>query len=140
MAKPAALLVGAVIMLAAALGPAAANVVVHEHGWAPGAREFSVAQEHALLEKHFPQLTGDETQPWPDAAVEAYLKFLFVVTVAVAVLIFVSGLDDAFVDAYYWLSGARRRRRRVLTQLEDKPEAEFAIMVPAWQEHDVIAA
>src|SRR5918992_1626783 len=56
-----------------------------------------------------------------------------------AALIFVSALDDAFLDAYYWLSSARRRKR-ALTHLEEKAESEFAIMVPAWKEHDVIAA
>src|SRR5918999_4688187 len=139
MAKAAALLLGAAIVLVAALAPAAAQVVVHEHEWAPGAREFSVAQEQAFLEKHFPELVGDGPVSWAHPAVEAYANFLFMLTIAVAALIFVSALDDAFLDAYYWLSSARRRKR-ALAHLEEKAESEFAIMVPAWKEHDVIAA
>ncbi len=139
MAKAAALVLGAAIVLAAALAPAVAQVVVHEHEWAPGAREFSLAHEQAFLEKHFPELASGEPESWAHPALEAYANFLFVLTIAVAALIFVSGLDDAFVDAYYWLSSARRRKR-VLAQLEEKAQSEFAIMVPAWKEHDVIAA
>jgi bacteriophage N4 adsorption protein B len=139
MAKAAALLLGAAIVLAAALAPAVAQVVVHEHEWAPGAREFSLAHEEAFLEKHFPELANGGPESWADPAVEAYANFLFVLTIAVAALIFLSGLDDALVDAYYWLSSARRRKR-LLAHLEEKAQSEFAIMVPAWKEHDVIAA
>ena len=139
MAKGVALLLAAAIVLAAALAPASAQVVVHEHEWAPGAREYSLAQEQAFLEKHFPEFAGDGPHSWADPAIEAYSNVLFVLTIAVAALILVSGLDDALVDAYYWLTGARRRRR-LLARLEEKPQSEFAIMVPAWKEHEVIAA
>ena len=140
MAKGVALLLGAAIVVAAVLTtPVAAQVVVHEHEWAPGAREFSLAQEQEFLEKHFPEIAGEGPRSWADPALEAYATVLFMLTMAVAALIFVSGLDDAFVDACYWLSGARRRKR-VLTELEEKDQSQFAIMVPAWKEHDVIAA
>ena len=113
---------------------------MHEHEWAPGAREFSLAQEQAFLEKHFPEFAGHGLQSWADPAVEAYANFISVLTIAVAALIFVSGLDDAFVDAYYWLTSARRRKRVLARLADDKAQSEFAIMVPAWKEHDVIAA
>ncbi|MES2183365.1 MAG: glycosyl transferase family protein [Pseudomonadota bacterium] len=66
----------------------------------------------------------------------------------VAVLIMVSGIDDLFIDAWYWLNRLSRRfsilRRsdyQPLTpaQLHERPEQPLAIMVPAWLEYDVIA-
>ena len=73
--------------------------------------------------------------------VELYADALLAFTALVAMLIFVSSLDDAFVDAYYWLSSARRRKRLMsAAQLSDRPQCPLAIMVPAWKEHDVIAA
>ena len=68
-------------------------------------------------------------------------------TVAVAIVIFVSSADDFFIDAYYWIRRARRRlfvRPKSpplpLEKLAEKPEQPLAIMVPAWKESDVIAA
>lgn len=74
-----------------------------------------------------------------------YLYFLKGVALTLAVIILVSGLDDLFIDAAYWV---RRLWRAVtvysrhapfgvhiLHQLDEKP---LAIMVPAWQEHGVI--
>jgi adsorption protein B len=71
----------------------------------------------------------------------SYINFLLALTILVAVVIFISGLDDAFVDACYWL-GRRRRRARLpdVERLHAAQQARFAIMVPAWKEHDVIAA
>ena len=66
----------------------------------------------------------------------------------VAVLIMVSGIDDLFIDLWYWLNQLSRRlsilRRKdyqALTeaQLHERPEQPLAIMVPAWLEYDVIA-
>ena len=75
------------------------------------------------------------------AAAHNYARVLLVLTALVAALIFVSSVDDAFVDAYYWLSRARRRKRVAsAAALNDKAQSAFAIMVPAWKEHDVIAA
>ena len=74
-------------------------------------------------------------------AVELYADVLLALTALVATLILMSSLDDAFVDAYYWLSGARRRKRAMrAAHLGAKIQCPFAIMVPAWKEHDVIAA
>ena len=68
-------------------------------------------------------------------------------TLAVAAIIFVSSVDDLFIDAYYWI---RRLWRRIVIhsryprmpaeKLMEKPEGPIAIMVPAWKESDVIAA
>jgi adsorption protein B len=86
------------------------------------------------------------TSAGPVAA--AYTALILALTIVVAALIFISSVDDAFVDAYYWLHGLRRRKNTLgpggppvtLELLRRKPEAAFAIMVPAWKEHDVIAA
>jgi adsorption protein B len=74
-----------------------------------------------------------------------YLTFVEVLAVAVAVLTAVSSADDVFVDVYYWclrFLGGQNAKDRLLsrsvrdtTRLRERP---FAIMVPAWQEHDVI--
>jgi tetratricopeptide (TPR) repeat protein len=74
-----------------------------------------------------------------DPALEAYAQAVLVLTIILAALILISGIDDAFIDAYYWLSGAGRRKK-ALERLEEKAQSPFAIMVPAWKEHDVIAA
>jgi len=62
-----------------------------------------------------------------------------------AFTIFFSSLDDAFIDLYYWI---RRLYRAVFIrpthpqmdaeELYRVPEKPIAIMVPAWQEADVI--
>lgn len=74
-----------------------------------------------------------------------YLYGLKLIALAVAVLILVSGIDDLFIDAYYW----SRRLWRALTVYRSHPrlsadalyqpqEKPLAIMVPAWQETGVI--
>ena len=82
---------------------------------------------------------------WLIDAFSLYLYGLKHLAVALAIIILISGLDDLFIDAVYWL----RRMWRALTvygrhkpfdpqalhQLDEKP---LAIMVPAWQEHGVI--
>src|SRR4051812_31796468 len=86
------------------------------------------------------------TEPAELTAAEAYLRLLLALTLVVAGVILVSGVDDGFVDACYWLRrlGGRKRvvkaQSRALRELLEKPQASFAIMVPAWQEHEVIAA
>jgi adsorption protein B len=76
-----------------------------------------------------------------DEGPQLYANVVLALTALVAALILVSSLDDAFVDAYYWLSGARRRKRVAsAAALNGKAQSAFAIMVPAWKEHDVIAA
>ncbi|MDE1180519.1 glycosyl transferase family protein [Paraburkholderia sp.] len=65
----------------------------------------------------------------------------------IAVLILLSSLDDLFIDGWYWIRESYRaytvrRVHRPLTveQLRTREEQPIAIMVPAWREHDVIAA
>lgn len=75
----------------------------------------------------------------------AYLYVLKFVAIAIAIVIFISGLDDLFIDISFWvrriwraLTVYRRHGRtdvQALYRLEEKP---FAIMIPAWQEHGVI--
>ena len=75
-----------------------------------------------------------------------YLRALFALMALLSGVIFISGLDDAFVDACYWLGRLARSKRilrggeAALAELLADPEAPFAIMVPAWKEHEVIAA
>ncbi|MEP6790796.1 MAG: glycosyltransferase, partial [Ramlibacter sp.] len=76
-----------------------------------------------------------------------YYGALEILAAAVAVLIFVSSVDDLFIDIWYWTrriyrSFNRRHGHPALTveQLRDKPEQPLAIMVPAWLEYDVVAA
>lgn len=63
-----------------------------------------------------------------------------------ALVILVSSLDDVFIDTYYWIRQVWRRlvkRRRypclAIAKLRQPEEQHFAMMVPAWQEFDVIA-
>jgi adsorption protein B len=76
-----------------------------------------------------------------------YYDFLEYGAAVIAVLILLSSLDDLFIDCWYWTRQMYRavtvkRVYRPLTveQLHGRDEQMIAIMVPAWQEHDVIAA
>ena len=76
-----------------------------------------------------------------------YYAGLEVLAAVVVVLIFISSLDDIFIDFWYWsrrifrLFTIERRSVRLSTdQLREKSEQPLAIMVPAWLEYDVIAA
>jgi len=80
-------------------------------------------------------------------AFAAYLHGLHVVALVVAALIALSSLDDLIVDAWYWLRQAYRAlivRRRYqplpVSALLERAEQPLAILIPAWREHDVIAA
>nr|WP_255440269.1 glycosyl transferase family protein [Caenimonas sedimenti] len=84
-----------------------------------------------------------------DLIVAEYNSGLEVVAAILALIIFISSLDDVFIDLWYW---TRRIFRRVKVErdgryskltpemLRDRQEQPLAIMVPAWQESDVIAA
>jgi adsorption protein B len=84
------------------------------------------------------------TETPDDPAVQLYADVLLTLTALLAALILVSGLDDAFIDACYWIRRLGRSKRVVrgaaVEDLRNRPQAPFAIMVPAWKEHDVIAA
>lgn len=77
--------------------------------------------------------------------VESYVEFVRWLVVIVAVGFFISGLDDFFVDIYYYLYRLYRRlfiERRFpkLTEedLRKIPEKPVAILIPAWREQAVI--
>jgi adsorption protein B len=67
------------------------------------------------------------------------------VAIATALVIFVSTLDDLFLDGYYWLFQLKRLWRGESNESVDAQalrgldEQYLAIMVPAWKEYDVIA-
>jgi len=76
-----------------------------------------------------------------------YYVTLEILAAAVAVLIFISSVDDLFIDLWYWsrrawrsLTIERKSARLSVAQLQERGEQTLAIMVPAWQEHEVIAA
>lgn len=83
-----------------------------------------------------------------DLLIADYYAGLEILAAIVAIVIFVSSLDDLFIDIWYWMRRIlrhftlRRRNYSKLTaqQLMERGEQPLAIMVPAWQEHDVIAA
>jgi len=75
----------------------------------------------------------------------AYLYVLKACVVVVAVVIFISSLDDLFIDIVYWVRRAwraltvySRHKPMEASALHDVEEKPLAIMVPAWQEHGVI--
>ena len=64
---------------------------------------------------------------------------------ALALLYLLSGVDDLFIDAVYWLRALRRatwRRHRIRQLAPDalaaRPEQLTAIMIPAWEEAAVL--
>lgn len=76
-----------------------------------------------------------------------YYSALEIIAVIVALLIFISSVDDLFVDIWYWsrriyraFTVDRRFKRMTAEQLREKSEQPLAIMVPAWLEYDVIVA
>lgn len=68
-------------------------------------------------------------------------------TVAVTIIILLSSLDDALIDCWYWIREFYRwfwirakYEALPVETLQAKPERMIAIMVPAWQESEVIGA
>lgn len=61
-----------------------------------------------------------------------------------ALVIAISSIDDLFVDGVFWTGKAYKKLRKPgkqaisIEDLHQKAEQHLAIMVPAWQEHDVI--
>jgi len=75
-----------------------------------------------------------------------YVYTLECLAAAVAIIILLSSIDDLFVDIWYWGRTAyrwvyirTRYRRLPIEALRAKEEQPIAIMVPAWQEYEVIA-
>lgn len=78
---------------------------------------------------------------------DAYYQQLEIATAVVAVVILISSIDDLFIDAWYWVRELYRKLRvrpnhQPLTaeQIRARPEQPMAIMVPTWEEHEVIAS
>jgi len=63
------------------------------------------------------------------------------VLIVLACVFALSGLDDLFVDLIAWLKGCRPKclSRGETDAMCRKKEKAIAIMVPAWEEWDVIA-
>ena len=61
-----------------------------------------------------------------------------------AVWVFINGLDDLFLDiSYLYLRLSDRRGRnsvstRALKESADQPQRKIALIIPCWQEHEVI--
>src|SRR5688572_4577047 len=70
----------------------------------------------------------------------------FVVLTAIAAVgLLAGGIDDVFIDAYYWLRELYRKLflRRAIRAIPQEElcgpaEKSIAIWIPAWREHDVI--
>lgn len=82
---------------------------------------------------------------WVDLANLDFLLVKLLISIAV-VMIFISSIDDFFADIIYWstrLANRYRKRGGVLLftheQLNAYPQKLVAIVVPAWQEAEVIA-
>jgi bacteriophage N4 adsorption protein B len=81
-----------------------------------------------------------------DAITAAILEYRFgieILAIAIASITAVSSVDDVFVDIYYWclrLFGKQDAKNQALARSlqADAAERPFAIMVPAWKEHEVI--
>jgi len=85
-------------------------------------------------------ITGDSVH----GALVAYWGVLKVAIVVTAVLITISSIDDLIIDILYWWRQWVRLfdfwgRPPKQARLDAHPEKMIAIMVPAWQESDVIA-
>jgi adsorption protein B len=71
------------------------------------------------------------------------LKILLIVT---AVIILVSSIDDLIIDAFYWDLAWREHWKRLWkrppshARMVRRLQTRIAVMVPAWQEAEVIAA
>lgn len=77
----------------------------------------------------------------------AFQSALEYLTVAVTVVILLSSIDDTFIDCWYWIREFYRwfwirakYQALPVEALQAKIERPIAIMVPAWQESEVIAA
>jgi len=100
--------------------------------------QAAAVETSAWLAAH--PVTGDEVHAW----VLSYWGFLQVAVMVSAVLILISSMDDMIIDLAYWyrqIVGFFTFWRRPPKQawLERYPQKRIAIMVPAWQESDVIA-
>jgi adsorption protein B len=78
-------------------------------------------------------------------ALLAYWGFLKIAIIVTAVLITISSIDDLFIDLLFWWRSWEKLwdfwgRPPKQALLDRHPEKMIALMVPAWQESDVIAS
>lgn len=60
-------------------------------------------------------------------------------TASAGLAVLVSGIDDLFIDlCYYGMRLGRRGRGPSEAELRRRPEQAIGVMIPAWQEHEVI--
>src|SRR5206468_12145364 len=78
-------------------------------------------------------------------AVPIALLLIKLLLIAISLVFFASGIDDAFVDVVFavramrrWLFVDPRARPLTVDDLVSKDEQPIAIMIPAWHEADVI--
>lgn len=94
---------------------------------------------------------ADSVAAWVDhdgpyQTLTAYWSGVQTTLIVVSVLIFISSLDDLFVDFCYWRLAIGRGIRRLWkkppaqVRLQRAPEKRIAIVVPAWKEAEVIAS
>ena len=79
------------------------------------------------------------------SAILGYRYYIEILAIALACVTALSSVDDVFVDLYYWclkLFGDQDEKdkalARAVSEAGSRPERPLAIMVPAWQEQDVI--
>jgi adsorption protein B len=67
---------------------------------------------------------------------ENFIYVLFFITIT---MLFVSGLDDLFMNTAYWLfRGKYKKKLKDFSEINSKPEHPVAIMIGAWREERVI--
>jgi bacteriophage N4 adsorption protein B len=76
---------------------------------------------------------------------DALHNVFVILNIIVAVGFLLSGIDDLFIDIYYWLRELYRKvalRKRIQpvthSDLANEPEKWTAIWIPAWHEHEII--
>lgn len=80
-------------------------------------------------------------------SISDYYSFVYYFTLLMSAAIFLSGLDDAFIDLVYWARSLYRRlfllpkvhKPLQVQQMRQKEQMPIALMVPAWDESNVIA-
>lgn len=85
---------------------------------------------------------------WGARMLEWFVEYLFLLkllSLVVLVLLFLFGLDDLFIDCYYWVRRIRRKFTVYTNNSHANPDDLFipkqkpiAILIPAWQEVGVV--
>ncbi|HZY10689.1 MAG TPA: glycosyl transferase family protein [Bacteroidota bacterium] len=81
---------------------------------------------------------------WLIEILRASYSFLYIAAFVAASFLFMSGLDDLFIDMYYWFHQFFIKKKFNKYQYEspeklhETPEKPIAIVVPAWHEGNVI--